>query len=195
METKQQTEQIKELTIDTNLNIYDYVSTIDELVNEYYDEEGNYVPHYGELNTMRLFYNLYVKDDIAGISHDITEATQLEPIITNKAFLSAYRNGLLTASDGNPLTFASAAAKANEIVFVRNNSFGSVVSAIKWAVKDIEEKLGMASSETINDIIAAADKLSDAMIESGIDSNSIVEAVGTSKNIQNIVGGGSATVS
>ena len=195
METKQQTEQIKELTIDTNLNIYDYVSTIEELVNEYYDEEGNYVPHYGELNAMRLFYNLCVKDDIAGISHDITEATQLEPIITNKTFLSAYRNGLLIASDGNPLTFASAAAKANEIVFVRNNSFGSVVSAIKWAVKDIEEKLGMASSETINDIIAAADKLSDAMTESGIDSNSIVEAVGTSKNIQNIVGGGSATVS
>ena len=183
-----------EIKVKTQLNIYEYVQIVEDLVREFYDENGNYVPHYGELNALRLFYNYCVVDDIDGIPHTISEATQLEPLIANKDFMAAYRNNIHQVWYA-PLTFSDALSKAREIVQVKNNSFTAVANVIKQVVADIENKLGIASDEHMEDIIAAANKLSEAFQNSGIDANKLIEAIGKSENIQNLVNETPAAIS
>lgn len=183
-----------EIKVKPQLNIYEYVQIVEDLVREFYDENGNYVPHYGELNALRLFYNYCVEDDIDGIPHTISEATQLESLILNKDFMAAYRNNIYQVWYA-PLTFSDALSKARSIIEVKNNSFTAVANVIKQIVADIEDKLGIASNEHMEDIIAAVNKLAEAFQDGGIDADKLISAIGKSEHIQNLVREDSATIS
>ena len=58
-------------SVKTELNVIDYVSMVNAIVSEYFDEDGTYTPHIGKMNAMRLFYNNCVTDSKYDIEHNV----------------------------------------------------------------------------------------------------------------------------
>lgn len=117
--------------INEKLPLYTYLVIVNEIVSDFFDSEGNYQPHIGKLNAMRLFYNYCVEschlDD--KFSHDIVNADDMAEIIKDDIFIREY-NYAIDNGGLQDYSFASAYREAMEIVNVKKTSFGSAVTII-----------------------------------------------------------------
>lgn len=114
----------KVLIIDTKLTLIDYISLIDALVDGYFDVDGNYQPHIGMANAMRLFYNLCVKKSIFDntIPHDFSDIILVEKLASCDEFILQFNNAISLGSICCiDFTFGYAYNQAMEIVQVRND--------------------------------------------------------------------------
>lgn len=80
------------MTVKTELGIIGYVSMVDEIVLEYFNADGEYQPHIGMLNAMRLFYNECVKESKFDeqLAHDNIDAMEMEALVADQEFIEAY---------------------------------------------------------------------------------------------------------
>lgn len=46
------------MVIKKDFSVIDYVSLVNGIADEFFDVNGEYQPHLGRLNVMRLFYNI-----------------------------------------------------------------------------------------------------------------------------------------
>ena len=101
-------EQNKNMVIDVKLSIVDFVSTVNDIVLEYFDADGAYTPHIGLLNAMRVFYNECVKESKfdGDIPHNVADALEMEAIVADEQFIQCFNEALKT--DEYSLTFATA---------------------------------------------------------------------------------------
>ena len=90
---------MNKLEVNNKLGIVDYVELVNNLVAEYYDERGEYTPHYGRLNAMRLYYNICVKTDLFDLPHSITDAMDMEKLIDCEEFLRAFDDAIIGQFD------------------------------------------------------------------------------------------------
>jgi len=162
------------MVIKTDMNIVDYVSLVNNIVNEFFDDEGEYVPHIGRLNTMRLFYNECVIESNFELSHDFEDALQMGVLVEDEEFIEQF-NAALKGDGTIRLDFANAYAEAMEIVNVRKGSFGNAVNVIKNAISNVVDMinpvLGKENIEKFN-------KLADTFSKGNLSADSIVEAFG-----------------
>lgn len=162
------------MVIKTDMNIVDYVSLVNNIVKEFFDDEGEYVPHIGRLNVMRLFYNECVIESNFELSHDFEDALQMDVLVEDEEFIKQFNTAL--KGDGTIcLDFANAYAEAMEIVNVRKGSFGNAVNVIKNAISNVVDMinpvLGKENIEKFN-------KLADTFSKGNLSADSIVEAFG-----------------
>ncbi len=152
-------EQDKKIVVDTNLSIVDFVSTVNDLVVEYFDEDGTYQPHIGMLNAMRIFYNKCVKESKFDIEHNIVDALELEPLVADDEFMRAF-NDALCADDDYRLNFATAMGEAVAIVEHKRTSVNGLIDRIKMAVLNMADKMnGVLTKENIEKISEVAKEL------------------------------------
>ena len=74
-----------DIKVKENFEIVDFATMVDSIVAEYFDAEGNYTPHIGMLNAMRVFYNECVtesKFDIQQIINNL-RVDDLRQLIKN----------------------------------------------------------------------------------------------------------------
>lgn len=107
------------MKIDTNFGIQEYLSVVSEIVDGFFDDDGNYIPHIGRLAVMEVFFNHCVKE------HDFTlqEPSEDNPypinaVFTNEGFLKEYEHALALPEDRNDtrINFRNAYWDAMEIV-------------------------------------------------------------------------------
>lgn len=146
------------IIVDTELNVINYISMVEHLASEFFDENGEYTPSFGKLNAMRLFYNNCVKKSEIELEHNVTDALSLEGLATNKAFISAFNKAIV--GDGRlRLDFANAYKDAIEIVEVKKDSLMSAVNIIKNSLSElIEETKPLLSEENVSRLIDFSNK-------------------------------------
>lgn len=166
------------LVVDTKLSLIDYFNIVDELVLEYFDLEGNYQPHMGYTNAIRIFYNNCVSDsNLEGVvSHNFTNITDVDTIANDSGIMSAFEEALFEQKAG--FTFANAFNAALDIVEYKKSSVANIADRIEALFGDIAEKLkGVISREDL-------DKIGEVVAlygNSGINADAVMEAYGKSE--------------
>jgi len=143
------------ITVKENLELTEYVSLVENIAEGFFDEEGNYQPHIGKLNTMRLFYNEYVIESNFDIPHGFSGALQLRPLINDNEFIYKYNQSL--NGDGYiRLDFANAYRDAMKIVKTKKDSLNGLIltvkNVIKKAVNSFSESLSAENIEKLSKI-------------------------------------------
>lgn len=148
------------MVIKTDLSVIDYVSMVNGIVDEYFDVDGEYQPHIGRLNVMRLFYNKCVTESKFDLPHDFNDALMLEPLIQDEEFIAEFNKAL--KGDGSIcLDFANAYAEAMEIVNVKKGSFGNAVNIIKNSISNIIDMINpVLGADNIDKFKQIADSFS-----------------------------------
>lgn len=172
------------MKVKKELELVEYMILVENLAKEYFDIEGNYTPHFGELNAMRCFYNLCVEDDIAGLSHDIEDVMELAPLIKNEDFRKAFDIYKESRTDYCNLTFANAYQTAFLIVEERKYSFNRIAEVLKMTIGNLLDGITTAlSPENIEKIEKIANEIKDR----NISADTIAEAVGKSETFRQII--------
>lgn len=169
------------MKIQNNLDLVEYVALVDNIAEEYFDSDGRYTPHFGQLNAMRQFYNCCVKDDICGLSHDINDAIELKPIVKNEDFIKEFDTEI-TRHKTSSLSFGNAYQTALEIVDAKKQSIYQVVECLK---SSIEKLLNNVTASFTPENLAMIEKIASGI--SNINSESIVEAIGKSERFKEII--------
>jgi len=163
------------MTINTKLNLYDYIAVVEEIAFGFFSESDEYRPHYGRLNAMRVFYNLCVKESSHDetVPHDFVDLSMLETIVDDDEFIVEYRKAIVF--DEYDLSFGSAYADAIRIVHEKNRSNGTILGKILKYLQGISNDM---SSVDINEVAKAINGANvDKLIEAYKDSNRFKEVV------------------
>ena len=165
------------MVIKKDLNVIDFVALVNGIANEFFDSDGEYQPHIGRLNAMRLFYNKCVTVSKFDIPHDFNDALMLESLIINEEFIAEFNKAL--KGDGSiRLDFANAYAEAMEIVNVKKGSFGNAVSIIKGAISNIVEMINPVLG---SDNIEKFKQIADSFSNGNLSADAIVDVFGYKK--------------
>ena len=151
-------EQNKNIVIDVKLSIVDFVSTVNDIVLEYFDADGAYTPHIGLLNAMRVFYNECVKESKfdGDIPHNVAD----------EQFIQCFNEALKT--DEYSLTFATAYNEAMKIVEQKKTSVFGAVELIKKVIMQVVDNMnGALTPENIQKITALFSKMNGSNIDMG----------------------------
>ena len=171
--------------VDTKLNLVNYILVVDSIANGYFNEQGEYKPHYGILNVMRIFYNICVKkckfDDEH--PHDITDVLDLSDIVSDEVFLTVFNDALVL--DRREINFANAYSDAMDIVNMKNKSISRAVDFIKNAISDLLGNINsLMTEENLDYITSIAKDLSNGET---ITADKIVEAYGKYQGFNKMV--------
>lgn len=165
----------KTMVVDTKLNIVDFVSIVNDIALEYFDEKNNYTPHIGLLNDMRLFYNYCVKESKFDndIPHNITDAIEMEDIVADAEFIEAFNEAL--KSSGYGIDFATARLEGMNIVEQKKTSVFGAVELIRKIISDVVDNMNsVMNPENIDKITS----LISTMGNGNINMNDIMKLLG-----------------
>lgn len=174
----------KQMVINTELEMFEYLQTVNDIALEYFNIDGKYQPHIGILNAMRIFYNLCVKESKYDeeYGHDIFDATDMKEIVVDKDFIDAFNSALMVK--GMDFNFGNAYRQALDIVEYKKTSLENTVDIIYKAVMNFVESFNSTvSGDTINTIVDIANKMSNNQINS----ETIVEAYAQSQRFKDVV--------
>lgn len=171
----------KEMIIEKDLELVDYIVMVNALAEEFFDENGEYLPYAGKLNAMRLFYNncVRVSDLDEQVDHNITNVFDMEKLITNEEFIKAF-NDTISKNDLIRFDFGNAYNDALDIVNHRKSSIGGLLSSIGKMISNITNSM---TDENIEKISKIAQDITDGVISP----ESIVDAYGNSKRFSEVV--------
>lgn len=169
--------------VHTDLGIVEYCAIVKSIADGYFDDEFEFVPHFGKLNAMRLFYNICVEDDILGKPHDISDALEMEDLVKDYEFIKAFRQAT-EKDDGLSLSFANAYYDAIKIVNTKKGSLNRAVDVIKSVLNNVVDSMGSMFNE---ENMAKIQKMSEDIASGKLSNESIVEAFGNSDVLNKIV--------
>ena len=174
----------KQLVVNTELELFEYLQTVNDIALEYFNIDGKYQPHIGILNAMRIFYNLCVKKSKYDkeYGHDIFDATDMKEIVADKDFIEAFNSALMVKNIN--YNFGNAYRQALEIVEYKKTSLENTIDIIYKAVMNIIETFNSTiNGDTLNTIIDVANKISNNQINS----DTVIEAYTQSQRFHDVV--------
>lgn len=168
------------MKINTKLSIVDYMMVVEEIVQEFFDIDGEYKPHFGELNAMRIFYNYCTEPEV-----QIVDLLEMQEIIERDEFIDAYSAAIRLSDGSTPkkqLDFYNAYYDAKEIVYQKVNSYQCLATAVENAMKTLfDTLLSRFNNDSMQRLIDVAEKVADK----NIDEQAIAEAYGKSARFEN----------
>lgn len=164
--------------VNTMLSLVDYAAVVNEIVLQYFDAEGEYQPHMGLFNTMRVFYCVCVKsskyDD--SIPHDFSDILEVDKLASDTDFINAFNDAIVPTA--KKFDFANAYCDAMDIVEVKKNSLTSFVTRIGNSMKDIVNQVnGLINTDQLDKIESVAKTVS----KNGIDPDKLIQDYKNSK--------------
>ena len=169
------------MKIDTKLNLVEFVSVTEAIVNGYFDIDGEYMPHLGFANAIRLFYNICVEDSKYDneIPHDFTDITLVDMLESDDEFMDAFEAAI--SSGKNRFSFGYAYSSAIDVVTTKRNSFAEGVKSILLYLT--EALKGVMTPENIEATKAIAKDIT----EGKIDFTKVMTAYGDSSEFTNAI--------
>lgn len=163
------------LKTNTNLSIVEYVAMVEGIASAYFNQSGEYIPHIGRLNAMRLFYNNCVEDTIGNMPHNVIDALQMESIVHDGEFIKAYERAL--CKNGESFDFSNAYHDAIEIVHTRKSSLGEAIVAMKNAAGEIMNSISlMFTEENLKRIENVANMIADGKISKDVIASAVTDS-------------------
>ena len=165
----------------TEFGIVDYVSVVETIAQGFIDN-GEYIPHYGKLNAMAVFYNECIDHEKLNVGDYIVQALELEPLITNADFVNAFNQAISDPKDFR-LDFANAYKDAMDIVENNKGSLQSIANkAVSLITKYIDEFTKTFDEDTVNTIASFAEEATGDKFTSDKIVNSYISLVSKAKN-------------
>lgn len=162
------------MVINNNFNVIDYVSLVNGIVSEFFDAEGEYSPHIGKLNAMRLFYNNCITESKFDLSHDFEDALLMDELVRDDEFIKAFNDAV--AGDGTVcLNFSNAYSDAMDIVNSRKGTFGNAINIIKNAISNVVDMINPVLG---TDNIEKFKKIADSFSSGNLSADAIINAFG-----------------
>lgn len=135
--------------IDTKLGIEKYIEIVDEIVANFFDEDGDYAPHYGRIHTMAMFIDNCVKeaDWLDSCDGDVDQ------LLLNDEFITEYTKAI-TEDKAAAMNFMNAYRDALDIVEYKKSSLGKTFELIcKNLGKYIDDDTAKAMQASITDYL------------------------------------------
>lgn len=171
------------MIIKKDFNVVDYVSLVNGIVSEFFDSNtGDYQPHIGKLNVMRLFYNECVIESKFDLSHDFEDALMLDVLVEDEEFINEFNKAIIGENETR-LDFANAYADAIEIVNTKKDSFNSMTTTLKSVIDGVMKKMSPIMS---GDAIAKFTEIADNISKGNISAEAFIDAYGKSQRIKDI---------
>ena len=165
------------MKIENKLSLFEYAAMVEEIAEEFFDDENKYCPHIGELNAMRLFYNVCVKESKFDekYGHNVMNADDMVEIVADQEFVDAFnsnidhdfRSGIIRCD------FASAYRNARDIVNTRKSSIGNATDTIGMIIKKISDSISSAINE---ETVGALTQIGQDMLGGKVTADAIVDA-------------------
>ena len=167
----------KEIIVNYNVDIVAYSAAVQDIAKKFFDEDGNYTPHFGRANAVGVFFNYFVDDvSLAAYFSDVDGDLDLDFLLNNEDCMKAY-NDALTKTDYYRLDFANAYEDAMEIVRVKSSTLVGAVGQFRDIVVHAIEKISPVFTE---DNIEKLTRISEEVSSGNLSADSIVAAFGNS---------------
>lgn len=149
----------KAFEVNTKLDFLTYVKVVNDIVAEFFNDEGEYCPHIGRAYVMQLFYKLCViSEELNEKIENIDDVNAVNILASHRDFLNAFNYRL--SPSGYGFDFANAYNDAMEIVEDRKNSISRITKVLENAVSNVMEQIEPAMKE---DVLAAIMTISQNM--------------------------------
>ena len=153
------------IEFENKIELAEFLAITEIIADGYFNEAGEYVPHYGILNAYRVFYNVCVTkspyDETYG--HDIVNIEELDEIVSDDEFVTEFETCVNSGKQG--LTFSAAFNNAMQMVDARKSSIGSAVTMIVDAIQGIADRAkSVMSDENMQHIASIAKDIGNGKI-------------------------------
>lgn len=137
----------KDIKVNENIGIIEYSAAVMDIAQKFFDEDGNYTPHFGRINAMMVFFNYFVsEDDLNKLFSNVPDNAEEDYLFANQECLAMYNEAL--KGDGTyRMNFANAYSDALEIVNTRKSSLTRVIDAVGNMIDDMLSKFQSTLSE------------------------------------------------
>ena len=161
----------KDIKVNENIGIIEYSAAVMEIASKFFDEDGNYTPHFGRINAMMVFFNYFIsEDDLKQLFSNVPENAEEDYLLSNQEYLNMF-NEALKGDDTYRLNFANAYSDALEIVNTRKSSLTRAIDAIGVMIDDMLNKFQSTLSEenvkTLQSFVDGASKIDPEKIAEG----------------------------
>lgn len=178
----------KTFNIDVTLDIAGYIVTTQDIASAYFDEKYNYQPYIGDLNAMRIFYAVCVKDspyeDV--LLHEEDDLSKFEDLFADESFIGAFNNAITQDSSVRALTFTNAYQNAMEMVEAKKGTAERVVNYLSYALEDLAQKVVPTMSPENLDKVR---EISKDIKEGRISASAVADAYSNTKRYKDVIEG------
>lgn len=182
------------MIVNTKMDVMTYIQTVNNLASEYFYSNGEFAPHVGMINAMKMFYDTCVTSDSLAtrITDGMDEISIVNVLAADEDFIYEFNRALF--ADHHCLDFANAYRDAMDIVETRKSSFCSVTDIVKNMLDEIVKKITPALSEenfkaltVIANNIAAGKPTAQSFVEAFSKSQRFKEIVNQNKSTEKSV--------
>lgn len=137
----------KKLIVLDNVDIVTYSAAVSKIVEKFYDEDGNYTPHFGRANAIGVFFNYFVDEtSLDAYFADDENDIDVDYLLSNDECLKLYNTALNNLMSYR-LDFANAYFDALEIVRNKNTTIYGISEILQKAITKIFEKAEQVLTE------------------------------------------------
>jgi len=138
---------------DQKLDVITYLGMVEEIADGFF-VNGEYQPHIGKMNAMRLFYNKCVVHD----GNDIDDFDGLIAVLNETSLTSYFKEAVHTYEDH--FCFSEAYADAMDIVSFKKGSIGSLLDYVtSWLTKIADDMKDALSEDNLDKISQIAERI------------------------------------
>lgn len=168
-----------------HFTVTEYYSIVDELVNGFFDEDGEYSPQIGDMVSMLIFYNECIinKDSITEKGQPIDDLEEADVLFSDNNFIGCY-NEAIEYTGYIAYDFANALKTALEIVNHRINSVPRVMIAI---FSEFYETLNKINTLMTPDNIKLLSEFAKNVSDSNFNAQSVSDAFMTTEAYKRIM--------
>lgn len=174
----------KRIYVNNDVGIYVYSVAVQEIVKKFFDEDGNYTPHFGRINSVGVFFSYFV--DNISLTNYFSEVEDNDinlDLFLNDEYCMELYNDALYDDVHYGLNFANAYIDALDIVKSKNSTLGGAIEQFKDSIIKIMDKIAPVFTE---DTIDKLSKLSEEVANGNLSAESIVEAYANSPKLKAI---------
>lgn len=134
-----------------NLGFKNYTNIVNQIVDGYFDEQGNYIPSVGKANLISIYAG-YILGDERVFDENLAATDFIDEFVNNADMMLGFENAL---KDADIFSFGSALCDARELIeirkgqFVRKTKMDDLITAIIDKVNKFDEKISPDEFKTI----------------------------------------------
>ena len=160
-------------TLKETLSVAEYISLTNEIADMYFDVDGEYQPHIGDVSAIIAFYKYCViTDDFDDLfKNEKVSIFDTTPLVTNEALVEEYNEALRNPQVG--LNFACAYRAAKEIVEMKKSSLDRAITLAGNMLNGLIDKISPVLTE---ENIAKVSQIADDIGKGNSGAEAIVKA-------------------
>lgn len=174
---------MKNLKLIESVNLSTYVQAVNEIVDGFFDEDGNYTPHIGRANAISVLFNYFVDEKC--IDEYFPEDNIDSGVLLADKDCMIFYNDALIGNGVYLLDFSNAYSDALDIVNTRKTSLRYSFEIIEKALTSLLDRFSTTmNEENLAKLTSMVEKIS----QEGFGAESLKKAYEKSGRIEQIAG-------